>query len=90
MRYRRGTWGSDEENSSNWREFENIIKTLGNEAENGKLGGSEIWLAINNKTVESCLYRGNSGAEKLYHLVLRLKVSEHEHGAVIKVTHILG
>ena len=46
------------------REFENIVETLEHEAENGDMGGSEIWLVTDSKTVESCLYRGDSWQKK--------------------------
>jgi len=59
--YRVGTWGTDSEaNSSNWREFCNLVDTIEDEAENGKLDFSVIIVATDNTTVEGCFYKGNS------------------------------
>ena len=56
--YRMGVWGRDQESeSSNWREFNNVVESLEEECKSGALDGSLIVLAVDNSTVESCLYK---------------------------------
>jgi hypothetical protein len=58
IHYRIGTWGSDsEDDSSNFREFENVVDTLRKEAEAGALKDALISLCTNNSTVESALVK---------------------------------
>jgi hypothetical protein len=67
--YRIGTWESyvDEE-SSNFREFENVVCALEEEALNGNLCDALVFLFTDNSTVESGLNKGNSSSEKLFEL----------------------
>ena len=65
IHYRIGTWSSIEENnSSNWREFENLVCTVEEAGKKGMLSGSTVLLATDNSTVEAALYKGNSSSEK--------------------------
>ena len=89
--YRMGIWGKNEDGeSSNWKEFENVVQTLEAESENGGLGGSLVILAVDNATVESCLYKGNSSGPKLYDLILGFKQLELHSGARFIVPHMPG
>ena len=55
--YRMGVWGRDEDSeSSNWKEFQNVVEALEEESQTGSLKGSLVVLAVDNKTVEGCLY----------------------------------
>ena len=91
IRYRIGTWGSDSDNeSSNWREFTNIVETLEEEAEAKKLNDSVIIMATDNSTVEGCFYRGNSDSEKLFDLVVRVRTLELRYGFRLFITHVSG
>ena len=88
---RMGTWGSDtEDESSNWREFTNLVEDLEEEEKTGDLKDSWIILATDNSTVEGCLYKGNSPSMKLYDLVVRLRALELRTGSFILVTHVAG
>jgi hypothetical protein len=61
-----GTWGKDdEENSSNWREFENVVEALEDQAEKGSLADSVVYLATDNSTVEACAANGTSSRERI-------------------------
>lgn len=88
---RMGMWGPDtEEDSSNWREFENLVLNVEEEAKKGNLKGALVVLATDNKVTESCLYKGNAKSEKLFDLIVRLRTLEMREGAQIIVTHVAG
>jgi hypothetical protein len=60
-RYRIGTWDSDTKDClSNYREFENVVEKLEEEAKEGHLHKALIFLYTRNSTVESALVKGNS------------------------------
>jgi len=91
VRYRVGTWSSDEDNaSSNFREFANIVETIEEEVANGRLKNSTLILATDNSTVESALFKGNSSSELLFNLVVRFKTLELHSGSKFIVTHVSG
>jgi len=91
VRYRVGTWSSDEDNaSSNFREFANIVETIEEEVNNGRLKNSTLILATDNSTVESALFKGNSTSELLFNLVVRFKTMELHSGSKFIVTHVSG
>ena len=65
VKYRIGTWSNKEDqNSSNWREFENLVCEVEQAREKGWLSNSLLLLATDNQVVESCLYKGNSSSPK--------------------------
>jgi hypothetical protein len=67
-----GVWAWDEnEESSNWREFTNVIETLEEEGAAGLLYKKELYLFTDNSTVEADLYKGSSTNRKLLLLVIR-------------------
>jgi hypothetical protein len=75
--YRIGTWGDDETGeSSNWREFTNVVEAMEDEAEGGRLKNTVIYFFTYNSTVEASIYKGTSSSQKLLALVSRLKVLE--------------
>jgi len=91
IQYRIGTWSSlEDENSSNWREFENLVCEIERAGMKGWLEDSTLLLATDNQTVEACLYKGNSSSEKLFDLVVRVKMVEMKYGVKIMVTHVSG
>jgi hypothetical protein len=52
-KYRIGIWEPDaEDNSSNWREFENIVEALEEEAACGNLCGTLVYMFTDNLTCE--------------------------------------
>jgi hypothetical protein len=86
-----GIWDKDTESeSSNYREFENVVETLENEAEGGFIRGAAIFLCTDNSTVESALYKGNSSNQKLFELVVRVRKLEMNQSARILVSHVSG
>ena len=92
LRYIIGTWGHDDDDdeSSNSREFENVVCTLEEEVEQGRLSKSTIVMATDNSAVESALYKGNSSSEKLFDLVVRFRALELKSGSKFIVTHVSG
>lgn len=89
--YRMGVWGKDEESeSSNWKEFQNFVESLEHEHKQANLDGALVILAVDNATVESCIYKGNSSSPKLYELILRFKKLEMHSGARFIVSHVSG
>ena len=92
IRFRVGLWGadSDQENSSNWKEFENSVLTLEKEGTNGNLRDSTVFLCTDNSTVERAFYKGNSSSAKLFDLVVRTKLLEVSHKCKIYISHVAG
>jgi hypothetical protein len=67
-----GVWAWDEsEESSNWREFTNVIETLEEEGATGRLYKTEVYFFTDNLTVEEALYKGSNTSHKLLLLVIR-------------------
>jgi hypothetical protein len=89
--YRIGVWKKEEsEESSNWREFTNVVESLEEEAESGGLGESTVYFFTDNTTVESALHKGTSKSKKLLSLVIRVKLLESRQGIQILVSHVSG
>jgi hypothetical protein len=81
IRYRIGTWGPNEDESSNYGEFENLVDELREEAEAGNLLDALIFFCTDNSTVESAIVKGNSSSEKLLELTLEVRVNEMQNRA---------
>ena len=89
--FRIGVWGSDEDSeSSNWKEFTNVVEALEEEGDEGNLANAEIYMFTDNSTVESCVARGSSGSPKLLGLVVRLHALSTRLGVKIHVFHVAG
>jgi hypothetical protein len=91
IKHRVGLWGSDDETeSSNWKEFENQVEALEQEAEEGNLTNAMVFYFTDNSTVESCLHKGNSSSIKLFKLMVRMRKLEMTHNAKIVISHCSG
>ena len=91
MRYRIGIWDRlTEDESSNFREFENVVLSLEEKAEQGRLDDSLVFFFTDNSTVEAALYKGNSSSEKLFDLVMRFRKLEMETGSRFVISHVSG
>ena len=89
--YRVGVWGSDgSDQSSNWREFTNIVESLEEEAKVGNLAKAEVFMFTDNSTVESCATKGSSTSPKLLDLIIRLRSLTTAHGIRIHIFHVAG
>jgi hypothetical protein len=89
--FRIGVWGADEgPESSNWKEFTNIVESLEDEAKTGNLEGSEVYMFTDNSTVESCAGKGSSSSPKLLELVIRLNALMTTRDIKIHIFHVAG
>ena len=71
--YRYGIWGPEEANeSSNYKEFNNLVVTLEDAASKNELEGKEIFVFTDNAVTEAIAAKGSSSSPKLFDLVVRL------------------
>jgi hypothetical protein len=91
IRIRIGTWGQDsEEETSNWREFENLVTTLEAEGKKGNLDGAVVVMCTDNSTAESAANKASSASQNLYKLAARLRALQFQHGAQFIISHVAG
>jgi hypothetical protein len=91
VKFRIGLWEPDaEDESSNWKEFENVVEALQEEGQSGALDGCLVYFFTDNSTVEAALYKENSSSPKLFDLVLRFKKLDTHHKARFSVCHVSG
>lgn len=89
--FRVGVWGSpDKPESSNWKEFTNVVEALEEEALEGNLNNSEVFMFTDNATVESCVQKGSSTSRKLLDLVVRLQSMTTRLGIQVHIFHVAG
>ena len=89
--FRVGVWSSDDSGeSSNWREFTNIVDSLEAEAKECHLTCSEVFMFTDNSTVESCSIKGSSSSPKLLGLVMRLRALTTLYGVKVHIFHVAG
>ena len=79
-----------EEESSNWREFTNVVEYLERRGAAGHLDESEVFMFTDNSTTEAAFWKGNSHSRKLCELVLRLRQLEMRTGMILHVVHVAG
>ena len=88
---RRGFWCTEaSEQSSNWREFCNLVEGVREEVDSGRLVGCELWLATDNKNAANCWHHGSSRSRRLFELVLKLKKICLRGNVVLRLVHIAG
>jgi hypothetical protein len=86
-----GLWGKDSETkSSNYRELNNLVETVEEEALEGRMSGGELWIFTDNSTAESVVHKGGSTSPKLHELVVRLRRAELDYGFTLYVVHVAG
>ena len=91
IRFRVGLWSArKEDESSNYKELCNLVKTVAGEARAGRLWDCKFSLFTDNSTAESFYYQGNSKSKRLHSLILDLRILEMEFGMTIHVIHISG
>jgi hypothetical protein len=89
--FRIGVWGAeDQPESSNWKEFTNIVESLEEEGSEGNLRDSEVFMFTDNSTVESCAVKGSSSSRKLLDLIIRLQTLSTRLGVKIQIFHVAG
>jgi hypothetical protein len=88
---RHGFWCTEAaEESSNWREFRNLLDAVRVESESGRLVGCELWLATDNSTAASAYYKGTTSSEKLQDMVTELRGLTLKGNFVLNIFHIAG
>jgi hypothetical protein len=91
MRCRIGVWGRDDESeSSNFKEFENVVLAIEEEARNGVLQGASMYLFTDNSAVEGALFKGNTPSRKLFNLIVRFRKVQMACDAEVIVSHVAG
>jgi hypothetical protein len=89
--WRSGTWSlSMREESSNFREFRNLVEVIESLVSKGALAGHELFMFTDNSTAEAAFFKGTSQSEKLFELVLRLRKIEMEGHLFIHLIHVAG
>ena len=89
IHYRIGTWSSTEDsNSSNWREFENLVCEVEQAGVKSWLTGGTVILATDNQIVEAVLHKENSSSEKLFELTVRLR--KVKYAIKLMIAHVAG
>ena len=91
LRLRFCVWCSEiSEQSSNYREFLNLVMGLEAEHREGRLDGVEIFLFTDNMVAEGAYYKGSAKTKHLHGLVLRLRKLEMEGNMILHVIHVAG
>ena len=86
-----GIWGSDnEERSLNFQELCNLVDTVEEEAQEGHLKDSKLWIFTDNSTAESSFFKGRSTSKTLHELILRLRKAEMAYGFTLHLVHVPG
>jgi hypothetical protein len=80
--------GEERDESSNFREFRNVVESLEDEGESGRLKDCRVFFCTDNSTVESAIYKGSSGSEKLHALVVRYHCLESKYGITATTSHV--
>jgi hypothetical protein len=89
--WRSGTWTRTmREESSNFREFRNLVEMIESLVAKGTLSGHELFMFTDNSTAEAAFFKGTSTSEKLFNLVLRLRKIEMEGKLFIHLVHVAG
>ena len=87
-----GQWTSrvTEEESSNWREFTNLVEYLEERGATGALDDGEVFMFTDNSTAEGAFWKGTSPSPKLCELVLCLRQLEMRTGIILHIIHVSG
>ena len=88
---RRGFWCSEvSEESSNYREFRNLLEAIREESRLERLTACEVWIATDNSTAELAFFKGRSSSKALDEMVLELRLIALKGNFVLRMVHISG
>ena len=91
IRYRIGVWEADEaQESSNYREFTNVVEAMEEDREAGRLKDCEVFFFTDNSTVETALFKGTSTSPTLLKLVIRFHILQAKYQVKVHVIHCAG
>jgi len=86
-----GQWCSSEsEQSSNWRELNNLLASLETWIKTQDLKGTQVFIFTDNSTAESAFWKGTSKSKLLCDLILRLKCLSLWHNIDLYIIHVSG
>jgi hypothetical protein len=86
VRYKFGEWCKDiQKESSNCREFRNLVNALLRAPEEGLLTGAEVFLFTYNQAAEGAHYRGTSPSWALFELLATLYNLQMKYDLVLHI-----
>lgn len=90
--YQSGTWVQDwREESSNFREADNLVMRIETLVEEGTAVNHEVFVFTDNQVFESCFYKGYSKTSpKLANIILKLYKASRDGHLVLHVIHVAG
>ena len=90
--WKSGEWKEEITNdeSSNWREAENVVVTFKEAVDSGMAEGAEVFLITDNAVFEGTYYKGYSVSKKLSWIILRLHEAAQQGGLILHVFHAAG
>mgnify|MGYP003497604914 CR=1 FL=1 len=91
QKYRIGVWTAEEsEETANWREFTTLVRTVEEEAEDGRLTDTRVIMFTDSITVERAWLNGTSSSSLLLDLVIHFKAVQLKFSFKVEVFHIAG
>ena len=91
IEYEAAEWAGDhQEESSNWREANNLTTREEVMGRQGRLHRRELIIVTDNDTFEKAYYKGHSKSPKLNSIIFRLHQIARVTGAIIHVIHVAG
>jgi hypothetical protein len=91
VRFEFGEWCEDiQDESSNYREFRNLVNVLMRAADEGRLKGAGIFLFTDNQAAEGAYYRGTYPSRALFELVVTIYKFHMKYDLVLHVIWIAG
>ena len=91
VEYESAEWARDhKEESSNWREMNNLTTRVERMADQGRLRRKELTVITDNDTFYRAFHKGHSSSPKLNNIVFRLHRVARVTGAIIHVVHVAG
>ncbi len=91
VHYRHGQWSTAiQEESSNYRELNNLMLGIEDAVSQGLLADCELFLFTDNSTAEAAFHKGTSSSKALFNLILRLRTLQMHHGLHLQVIHVAG
>ena len=89
--YSFGTWGPETSSqSSNYREFRNVLDSFITEGEAGRLCNALVIFATDNGLVETAIYKGSSSSKELHDMVIEFYRIQFKYNFVCLVIHVAG
>jgi hypothetical protein len=70
--------------------LDNLVEALERLVSRHDLTGHELFIFTDNSTAESAFWKGTSSSQKLFELVLRLRLLEITHDIKLHVVHVSG